>query len=258
MTVAAKTRDSDEGLHGPTDGGRASSGRWRSRRTICARRGLGADRVRRDARALRGVGAGGRAAVPAQQRTRLGDGRVRDAAALDAHALRSRGGARQGRRTHAGDPAPDRPQPPRASIDMTRSASAPSGSTATCIEADGGTRTASITGALRRARARGRSSCSERACSRASPLVDHVAAISVGMVDRKLCLDLAYEEDSKAEVDMNVVMTGKGKFIEVQGTAEGKPFTADAARRHDCARDRGHRNAGRVAEKGARRELGGA
>ena len=93
------------------------------------------------------------------------------------------------------------------------------------IQADGGTRTASITGAyialalaVRKLQAAG--------ALTTSPLLDHVAAVSVGLVDKKLCLDLAYEEDSKAEVDMNVVMTGKGKFIEVQGTAEGKPFTA--------------------------------
>jgi ribonuclease PH len=93
------------------------------------------------------------------------------------------------------------------------------------IEADGGTRTASITGAyvalalaVRKLQGSG--------VLAASPLLDHVAAVSVGLVNKKLCLDLAYEEDSKAEVDMNVVMTGKGKFIEVQGTAEGKPFTA--------------------------------
>jgi ribonuclease PH len=93
------------------------------------------------------------------------------------------------------------------------------------IEADGGTRTASITGAYV-ALALAVQRLRESGVLTTSPLIDHVAAISVGMVDKKLCLDLAYEEDSKAEVDMNVVMTGKGKFIEVQGTAEGKPFTA--------------------------------
>src|SRR4029079_5610618 len=56
------------------------------------------------------------------------------------------------------------------------------------------------------------------------PVVDHVAAISVGVVDSTPLLDLAYEEDSRAEVDMNVVKTGDGRFIEVQGTAEGPPF----------------------------------
>ena len=93
------------------------------------------------------------------------------------------------------------------------------------LEADGGTRTASITGAYV-ALALAVQRLRESGVLTTSPLIDHVAAISVGMVDKKLCLDLAYEEDSKAEVDMNIVMTGKGKFIEVQGTAEGKPFTA--------------------------------
>jgi len=93
------------------------------------------------------------------------------------------------------------------------------------IEADGGTRTAAITGAyvalalaLRKLEAAG--------LLTAPPLVDSVAAISVGIVDRRVCLDLAYAEDSRAEVDMNVVMTGGGRFVEVQGTAETKPFTA--------------------------------
>jgi ribonuclease PH len=92
------------------------------------------------------------------------------------------------------------------------------------IEADGGTRTAAITGAyvalalaLEKLRARG---VLERV-----PLVDTVAAVSVGIVGRRVCLDLAYAEDSRAEVDMNVVMTGRGRFVEVQGTAEGTAFT---------------------------------
>ena len=59
------------------------------------------------------------------------------------------------------------------------------------------------------------------------PLTDFCAAISVGVVGDNLCLDLPYVEDSAAEVDMNVVMTGSGKFIEVQGTAEGEPFDSD-------------------------------
>jgi ribonuclease PH len=60
------------------------------------------------------------------------------------------------------------------------------------------------------------------------PVVDYVAATSVGIVEGARLLDLAYEEDSKAEVDMNIVMTGGGKFIEVQGTAETQPFGKDA------------------------------
>ncbi len=93
------------------------------------------------------------------------------------------------------------------------------------IEADGGTRTAAITGAYV-ALALAFQKLQAAGLLTASPLVDSVAAVSVGVIDRRLCLDLAYEEDSRAEVDMNVVMTGRGRFVEVQGTAEGKPFTA--------------------------------
>jgi ribonuclease PH len=60
---------------------------------------------------------------------------------------------------------------------------------------------------------------------RSNPLREACAAVSVGVVDALPMLDLAYEEDSKAEVDMNVVMTSSGRFVEVQGTAEGQPFT---------------------------------
>jgi ribonuclease PH len=58
-----------------------------------------------------------------------------------------------------------------------------------------------------------------------NPIKDTVAAVSIGIIEGKILLDLCYEEDSKAEVDMNFVMTGSGKFIEVQGTAEASPFT---------------------------------
>jgi ribonuclease PH len=95
------------------------------------------------------------------------------------------------------------------------------------IEADGGTRTASITGAYV-ALALAVQKLQKSGVLTASPLLDHVAAVSVGLVDKKLCLDLAYEEDSKAEVDMNIVMTGSGMFIEVQGTAEAAPFGREA------------------------------
>jgi ribonuclease PH len=94
------------------------------------------------------------------------------------------------------------------------------------IQADGGTRTASITGsyialALALHRLRGRGVLS------GNPLRGSVAAVSVGIVARQLMVDLCYEEDSRAEVDMNLVMTGAGRFIEVQGTAEAQPFSAD-------------------------------
>ena len=95
------------------------------------------------------------------------------------------------------------------------------------LQADGGTRTASITGAficladaLRYAI---RNGLIER-----TPLKDYLAAISVGVVHGEPMIDLCYHEDSSAEVDMNVVMTGSGQFVEIQGTAEGLPFSRDA------------------------------
>jgi ribonuclease PH len=92
------------------------------------------------------------------------------------------------------------------------------------LQADGGTRTASISGAY---------VALHDACSRlvaagrlpANPLTTACAAVSVGVVDAVALLDLDYSEDVRAEVDMNVVMTGSGRFVEVQGTAEGLPFT---------------------------------
>jgi len=92
------------------------------------------------------------------------------------------------------------------------------------IQADGGTRTASITGGFV-ALALALQSLKQRGVLTTVPLSDHVAAISVGIVGGTPLLDLAYEEDSNADVDMNVVMTGNGRFIEVQGTAEGAPFS---------------------------------
>jgi ribonuclease PH len=95
------------------------------------------------------------------------------------------------------------------------------------IQADGGTRTASITGAfvalvlaLDRLR--------QQEQLRTMPVKDYVAATSVGIVAGMPLLDLAYEEDSQADVDMNIVKTGDGRFIEIQGTAEAEPFGSDA------------------------------
>ncbi|NOZ24492.1 MAG: ribonuclease PH [Nitrospirae bacterium] len=91
------------------------------------------------------------------------------------------------------------------------------------IQADGGTRTASITGAyialVNAMRYAVRNGIIER-----NPVKDYLAAVSVGVVDGEPMLDLCYEEDFRAEVDMNIVMTGSGKYVEVQGTAEGEPF----------------------------------
>lgn len=94
------------------------------------------------------------------------------------------------------------------------------------IQADGGTRTASITGAyvalvdaVHHLLARG--------LIKENPVTDQLAAVSVGKIQGEVVLDLAYVEDSAAEVDMNVVMTGAGKFVEIQGTAEEVPFTRE-------------------------------
>ena len=98
------------------------------------------------------------------------------------------------------------------------------------IQADGGTRTASITGAFV-ALALALETLRARDVLRTIPLSDYVAATSVGIVDGEALLDLAYEDDSRAEVDMNIVKTGDGRFIEVQGTAEAIPFGATRWRR---------------------------
>ncbi|HYE24830.1 MAG TPA: ribonuclease PH [Clostridia bacterium] len=92
------------------------------------------------------------------------------------------------------------------------------------IQADGGTRTASITGGFV-ALALAVQKLVEAGTLKALPLRDTVAATSVGIVDGDVLLDLAYEEDSRAEVDMNFVLTGSDKFIEIQATAEQIPFT---------------------------------
>ncbi|MEO8650297.1 MAG: ribonuclease PH [Acidobacteriota bacterium] len=92
------------------------------------------------------------------------------------------------------------------------------------IQADGGTRCASITGAYV-ALALACRKLVKQGMVKTSPLLSEVAAVSVGIVDETPLLDLAYAEDSTAEVDMNIVCTGSGKFIEIQGTAEREPFT---------------------------------
>ena len=96
------------------------------------------------------------------------------------------------------------------------------------LQADGGTRTAAITGAyvaladaIRFARD------TKLIAKNAQPLIDTIAAVSVGIIDGVPMLDLPYVEDVRAETDMNVVVTGSGKFVEVQGTAEGAPFDRD-------------------------------
>ncbi len=94
------------------------------------------------------------------------------------------------------------------------------------LQADGGTRTASITGAFV-AVAQAFAALEERGDIKETPLIDSVAAVSVGIIGGVPCLDLNYTEDSTADVDMNVVMTGQGKLVEVQGTAEQGTFDRD-------------------------------
>lgn len=98
------------------------------------------------------------------------------------------------------------------------------------IQADGGTRTASITGAFV-ALVLALHKLREQDVLRAMPILDYVAATSVGIVDGAPMLDLAYTEDSTAEVDMNLVKTGAGLFVEVQGTAEALPFGRESLNR---------------------------
>jgi ribonuclease PH len=94
------------------------------------------------------------------------------------------------------------------------------------IQADGGTRTAAITGAWL-ALSDAFDTWREAGRIASSPMLDHIAATSVGLVDGELLLDLDYSEDSRAEVDMNVVMDSRGRFVEVQGTGERTPFDRD-------------------------------
>jgi ribonuclease PH len=103
------------------------------------------------------------------------------------------------------------------------------------IQADGGTRTAAVTGGYVALVGAVRSLQRKKSLAQ-DPLRRSIAAVSVGIVNGEVCLDLDYQEDSGAEVDMNVVATGQGELVEVQGTAEGKPFPrADLGRMLDAA-----------------------
>jgi len=96
------------------------------------------------------------------------------------------------------------------------------------LQADGGTRTAAITGAyIALADSIAWARENKLIPAKSQPLTDSVAAVSVGIIDGEPFLDLAYTEDVRAHTDMNVVVTGSGKFVEVQGTAEGVPFDRD-------------------------------
>jgi ribonuclease PH len=103
------------------------------------------------------------------------------------------------------------------------------------IQADGGTRTAAITGGYVALALAVRALQQKKTIAR-NPMARSVAAVSVGIVEGEVCVDLDYDEDSTAEVDMNVVATGDGALVEVQGTAEGKPFPrSDLDRMVDAA-----------------------
>ena len=199
------------------------------------------------ARHLHGERRGSRAALSSQHGKGLGHGGIRHAAARDVHAHAARGDGRQGRRPHPGDPAADRPL---AAVGHRLNELGERTVWIDCdvIQADGGTRTAAITGgfvalvlALQRMRAAGRSS----RCRSSITSPPRASASSDGTP----LLDLAYDEDSKAEVDMNVVKTGDGRFIEVQGTAEGPPFERPRARRPAGARRRRDPRARRAAAR---------
>ncbi|MCM8801298.1 MAG: ribonuclease PH [Candidatus Omnitrophica bacterium] len=94
------------------------------------------------------------------------------------------------------------------------------------IQADGGTRTASITGSFI-ALVEALDKLKQKKILSQIPIKDFVAAVSVGILNNELILDLTYDEDSQAELDMNVVMTAKGEFVEIQGTAEKRPFNKE-------------------------------
>jgi ribonuclease PH len=116
------------------------------------------------------------------------------------------------------------------------------------IQADGGTRTASITGAFV-ALADALAVLQKKGLLTAPPLKDTVAAISVGMIGGKIFLDLNYEEDAKADVDMNFVMTGSRGLVEVQGTAERNPFTENDLRRMMAAAEKAIAQLTRIQKK---------
>ncbi len=111
----------------------------------------------------------------------------------------------------------------RAVVDMTQMGERSIWIDCDVIQADGGTRTASITGSFI-ALADAFESLRKQGRIKQRPLLDYLAAISVGKIDGQTMVDLAYSEDSAAEVDMNVVMTGQGRFVELQGTAERYSF----------------------------------
>lgn len=130
------------------------------------------------------------------------------------------------------------------------------------IQADGGTRTTSITGAFL-ALALAVDKLAEQQSFERYPITDYLASVSVGIVDDRAVLDLNYEEDSNAKVDMNVVMTGSGQFVELQGTGEERPFSRAELDEMLALSERGimqliERQREALGEKGARIGAGSA
>ena len=115
----------------------------------------------------------------------------------------------------------------RAAVDLTRFPGRTVCIDCDVLQADGGTRTTAINGAMV-ALVDAFRVMEQRGWLRGKPIATHVGATSVGIVGGEMRVDLAYEEDSRADVDMNVVKTGDGRFVEVQGTAEGPPFERSA------------------------------
>ena len=142
------------------------------------------------------------------------------------HTLRRpRGRARQAERPHAGDPAPDRPLAAQPVFDLKKLGERTIHLDCDVLQADGGTRTAAITGAMVAAHDAVNKPAGLWQARAPRPIIGPVAAISVGIVKGVPLLDLEYTEDSACDTDMNVVMTGAGHYVEVQGTAEGVAFT---------------------------------
>ena len=150
--------------------------------------------------------------------------RVRDAAARHQHPQRPRVGQGQDRRPHPGDLAAWSVAALRACVDYKALGENTIVLDCDVLQADGGTRTAAITGAYVALADAVRVAAGQRPNSPGEPLVRAVSAISVGIIDGVPLLDLCYEEDVGPSTDMNVVVTGDGDFVEVQGTAEGAPL----------------------------------
>ena len=158
---------------------------------------------------LRGKGAG------------LGDGGIRHAARFDRTSQAAR--RREAGRTRRGDFRLIG-RSLRQAVDLTALGERTITLDCDVLQADGGTRTAAITGAMVALVCAVSKLLDEGKLLR-SPITHQIAAISVGVVDDTPCVDLCYEEDSRAQVDMNIVMNEKGEFVELQGTGEGRSFT---------------------------------